>query len=99
MACPPFIEGTTTFSARDDPDTSPRNLPCQSSTSLKQETAVPGGDIKEYRSSEKRWRGSGGDWDIGRAAEESQGARDRAVSGAYDVRFKGYANEVSPVKV
>jgi hypothetical protein len=56
MASTPFIEDTTTYSARDDPDTSPKNLPCQSSPSLKQKTAVSGGEIKEYRSSQKRWR-------------------------------------------
>jgi len=54
MACTPFIEDTTTFSARDDPDTEPERLPCQSCDSLKQEPTVMMCDIKEYRASVKR---------------------------------------------
>ncbi|RPH77701.1 MAG: hypothetical protein EHM80_11985 [Nitrospiraceae bacterium] len=40
MACTPFVEHTTTCWIRDDPDTKPERLPCQSGDSLKQEPAV-----------------------------------------------------------
>src|SRR6266850_5490659 len=98
MACPPFIEDTTTCSAKDDPDTESGGLPCQSCDSLKQEPAVVMCDIKECRASERGWRRSCGDRGIHRAGENARRVGESSRGNWY-VRVGGYADMVSPVKM
>src|SRR6266850_6166657 len=98
MACPPFIEDTTTCSAKDDPDTESGGLPCQSCDSLKQEPAVVICDIKECRASERGWRRSCGDRGIHRAGEKARRVGESSRGNWY-VRVGGYADTVSPVKM
>src|SRR5712692_11698227 len=98
MACPPFIEDTTTFSARDDPDTEPERLPCEICASLKQEPTVVLCAIKECRASERGWRRSCGDRGIHRAGENARRVGESSRRNWY-VRVGSYADKVSPVKM
>ena len=98
MACPPFVENTTTCLTRDDPDTEPERLPCQSCDSLKQEPAVVMCDIKECRASERGWRRSCGDRGIHRAGEHATRVGESSRRNWY-VRVGGYADKVRPVKM
>ncbi len=98
MACTPFVENTTTCLTRDDPDTEPESLPCQSCDSLKQEPTVVMSDIKECRASERGWRRSCGDRGIHRAGEKARRVGESSRGNWY-VRVGGYADKVSPVKM
>jgi hypothetical protein len=89
---------TTICLTRDDSDTEPERLPCQSCGSLKQEPAVVLCDITECRASERGWRKSCGDRGIHRAGEKARRVGESSRGNWY-VRVEGYADTVSPVKM
>jgi hypothetical protein len=96
MAGTPFVANTTTSVTRDAPE--PERLPCQRCDLLKQEPAVVMGDSKECRASARGWRRSCGDRGIHRAGEHATRVGESSRRNWY-VRFKGYADQVSLVKM